>query len=99
MGVKYRRGEKGDKSIVPFEGVRLVACCDCGLVHKHIYSVENKKIVQRVYRDNRATDGLRRGMVKRGEIIVKRAANVYLIPRRIVRRRKPKRFTVTYEPY
>ena len=97
--MKYRQGKFGDKSVVPFEGVQMIGCCDCGLVHKHVYRVENKKIVRRVYRDNRATAGLRRGMVKRGEIIVKRAANVYLIPRRIVHRRKPKRFTAIYEPY
>lgn len=98
MGVKYRKGEKGDKSIVPFEGVRLVACCDCGLVHKHVYTVEDKKIVQRTYRDERATAGIRRGMVKRGEIVAERDANVYVILRRIVQRRKPRRFKAIYEP-
>lgn len=98
MGVKYRKGEQGDKTVVPFEGMTKVACCDCGLVHRHVYSVENKKIVQRTYRDDRATAGIRRAMVRRDEIIVKRAANVYLIPRRIVQRRKRKRFTATFEP-
>lgn len=99
MGVKYRKGEKGDKSIVPFEGVRLVACCDCGLVHRHVYAVEDKKIVQRTYRDDRATAGIRRGMAKRGEIVAERDANVYVILRRIVQRRKRRRLTAIYEPY
>jgi hypothetical protein len=98
VAVKYRQGKFGDKSIMPFEGVRM-ACCDCGLVHKHVYTVENKKIVQRTYRDNRATAGLRRGMVKRGDIVVERKANVYVIFQRIVRRRKRGRLTATYEPY
>lgn len=98
MGVKYRQGKVGDKYIIPFEGVRMVGCCDCGLVHKYVYSVENKKIVQRVYRDNRATAGLRRGMVERGDIIANRKANVHITFHRIVARRKPRRFKGTYEP-
>jgi hypothetical protein len=98
VGLKYREGKRGDKSIVPFEGVRMIACCDCGLVHKHIYSVEDKKVVVRTYRDDRATAGIRRAMAKRGDIVAERKANIYVIPRRIVRRRKSKRFTATYEP-
>ena len=97
--MKYRKGIFGDKSIMPFEGVRMVACCDCGLVHKHVYTVENKKIVQRTYRDNRATAGIRRGMVKRGDIIAERKANVYVIMQRIQRKRKRGRLNVKYEPY
>jgi hypothetical protein len=97
--MKYRKGEWGDKYTVPFEGVRLVACCDCGLVHKYVYTVENKKIVQRVYRDNRATAGLRRGMAKHGDIIAERKANVFVIMLRIRRKRKRGRLNVTYEPY
>ena len=96
--MKYRHGKKGDKSTIPFEGVRLVACCDCGLVHRHVYTVEGQKIVQRTYRDDRATAGIRRGMGKRGDIVAERKANVYVILRRIVQRRKPKRFNATYEP-
>lgn len=95
--VKYTEG-RGEPRPVPFEGVKLAACCDCGLVHRHTYKVENGKIMETVERDDRATAGIRRGMANRGEIIAERKANVYVIPRRIVQRGKRKRFTATYEP-
>ena len=97
--MKYRQGKFGDKSIMPFEGVRMVACCDCGLVHKHVYSVEDEHVVERVYRDNQATAVMRNAKAKRGDIVAERKANVYVIMQRIRRRRKRRKFTVTYEPY
>jgi hypothetical protein len=96
-GVRYKEG-RGDPRPVPFVGVKKVACCDCGLVHRHTYKVWSGKIMETVVRDDRATAGIRRGMANRGDIIAERKANVYVIPRRIVQRRKRKRFTATYEP-
>lgn len=97
--MKYRQGKDSDVTIVPFEGVRFVGCCDCGLVHTHIYSVENQRIVERVVRNNRATSNMRRAMAKRGEIVAEHEANVYVIMPRIRRRRKRGRLDVKYEPY
>lgn len=36
-------------------------CCDCGLVHTINYRLRGSKIQVQVYRDNRATNGARRG--------------------------------------
>ena len=35
-------------------------CCDCGLVHKMDFRVENRRVQFRVFRDNRATAAIRR---------------------------------------
>ena len=86
-GVRYRDGD-GKPKPVPFFGVKLAACCDCGLVHRHTYAVVDGKIMETVERDNRATDGIRRAMAKRHEIVAEREANVYVIMQRIRRKRK-----------
>ena len=104
MGLKYRDGD-GKPRPVPFQGIILSACCDCGLVHKHTYSLaphpkyKGKLILmETVERANRATDGIRRGMAKDGTIVAVRNKNVYVIPRKINQKRPAKRFKVTIEP-
>jgi hypothetical protein len=37
-----------------------VACCDCGLVHRHIYWVEGEKLKKVSFRENRRTGQWRR---------------------------------------
>lgn len=77
---------------------RRVACCDCGLVHKHLYTVKDGAVWEQVTRDDRATAGIRRGMAKRQEIIAEPDSNVFVILRRIVSRKKPRPLAVKYEP-
>lgn len=36
------------------------SCCDCGLVHEFIFSIDEKRIKFKVRRDNRATGQKRR---------------------------------------
>ena len=40
-------------------------CCDCGLVHLELYSIEKGKVVLTVYRDDHMTTEVRRVMPKR----------------------------------
>lgn len=95
--MKYEDGD-GKPRPVPFVGIRFQGCCDCGLVHKHTYEVKDGNIIETVERAERATAMLRRGMVKRGEAMALSESNVYLIARRIVQRKRRKRFTATFEP-
>lgn len=37
-------------------------CCDCGLVHYYEYRVVSGRIIERAFRDNRATAGRRRSL-------------------------------------
>jgi hypothetical protein len=46
--------------IEPVEVGYKMACCDCGLVHKIDFRIENGKVQFRVFRDNRATGQMRR---------------------------------------
>jgi hypothetical protein len=38
----------------------MMACCDCGLIHRMDFRVYKGKVVFRAYRDNRATANRRR---------------------------------------
>lgn len=96
--MRYRQAESGDKRQVPFEGMRLVACCGCGLVHRYDYNVEDGKIFETVYEANRETAQQRRRLVKRGEIVANKDGNVYVIFQKIHAKRKSHRFTAVYEP-
>ena len=105
MGMKYRQGLPGDRWVVPFNGIRLVACCDCGLVHKHVFSVEPHPkfkgkgvIVQHTYDAKRETAQIRRAMVSRGDLMEERGSNIYIKLMRIRANRKPGRVNVKYEP-
>ena len=40
-------------------------CCDCGLVHKLNFRIVNGKLEIQVYRDERATSAVRRGLKAR----------------------------------
>jgi hypothetical protein len=46
--------------VQPVEHGYKMACCDCGLVHKIDFRVENGRVQFRVVRDNRATGQIRR---------------------------------------
>ncbi len=39
---------------------RLVACCDCGLVHSNEYTILDGRILRRAFRNKRATANRRR---------------------------------------
>ncbi len=56
--MKYYRQQAGEW-VIPEEGYR-VACCDCGLVHKIDFAIEEGQIKFRAFRDNRATGQMRR---------------------------------------
>ena len=66
--MKYAE-EKAGKWIRPIKKGYKMACCDCGLVHivefGHIPYGNGRKIVFRVWRDNRATAAMRRGIKKK----------------------------------
>lgn len=47
---------------------RLVACCDCGLVHSHEYIILGDRIVRRVFRQRRPTADRRRSTKIRASI-------------------------------
>ena len=77
----------------PTMPVSFVSCCDCGLVHKHVYQITpddfavrdskrkwryGRRIRVKVSRDYHKTAQVRRGMVKRKELFVVRRRNIYL---------------------
>lgn len=106
MGVKYEHPEDGASRQVPFEGVRFVACCDCGLVHTHTYAVEPHPtlkgkgvVVERIWRNNRATAQIRRKMARDNDIIAEPKSNVYMIMPRIVHKKRRHKVVAKYEPY
>lgn len=64
MGRKYAKVEAGEWVQPTRTGYRM-ACCDCGLVHVLNFRTlpmggNRRKIQFQVFRDNRATAGLRR---------------------------------------
>ena len=61
--MKYEDVEEG-KWVQPIRKGYKLCCCDCGLVHKLIFRIKNKKIQFKVFRDNRATGQIRRHMKK-----------------------------------
>ena len=94
----YYRPEPGEPRIVPLGGVRFSVCCDCGLVHTTAYSLENGKIIERVWRNERSTALFRRTKAKEGNFGPVPDSNVYILPLRIQAKRAIKRVTVTIEP-
>ena len=94
----YYRPEPGEPRIVPLGGVRFSVCCDCGLVHTTAYSLENGKIIERVWRNERSTALFRRRKAKEGDFVPVPDSNVYILPLRIQQKRAIKRVTVTIEP-
>lgn len=49
-------------NIVPEVGIVQLACCDCGLVHKMGFTINDEGALSLAYvRDNRSTAQLRRG--------------------------------------
>jgi len=60
---KYNQIEDGGILELPEEGDTLyLACCDCGLVHEHVWAenIETGERVLVVFRDERRTAQLRR---------------------------------------
>lgn len=86
--------------------VSFTACCDCGLVHKHIiqltpddFAVRDSKgkwrygrrVRIKVWRDERKTAQVRRGMVKRKELYADPKRNIYVQVFTISQRKRRKR--------
>ena len=63
MGRKYKKESSG-VWIRPFKRGYRIRCCDCGLVHRidfdHIPWGRGRKVIFRVWRDERATAASRR---------------------------------------
>jgi len=96
--IKYHMLDPGEPRELPIGASRMAACCDCGLVHRHDFSLEKGKIVERVYRDQRATAQIRGRMARDGEIIAEPGSNVYVILLRIRANQRPKALRVKYAP-
>ena len=64
MGRKYPQVDDGDKTEISLKEKEpfWVACCDCGLTHKHEYSLKNngKTLVVTISLAGRSTGQLRR---------------------------------------
>jgi len=65
------------------------ACCDCGLVHGVQFRIHRRKIYKRTWRDERRTALIRRHMVRRLDIVRVPRSNLYILPLRIQRKKKP----------
>ena len=89
----YPKGIDG-KWFYPTMPVSFVSCCDCGLVHKHVYQITpddfavrnskgkwryGRRVRVKVSRDYRKTAQVRRGMVKRKEIYADPKRNIYVL--------------------
>lgn len=64
MRRRYHQAIDGEPIAIPmlnqvWFGIKLM-CCDCGLVHKHVYRVRGKKMELTTWRDVRATSATRR---------------------------------------
>lgn len=63
--MKYNNPKPG-QWVYPIRKGYKLACCDCGLVHKmdfdHIAHGKGRRIRFRLWRDQRATAAMRRGM-------------------------------------
>lgn len=101
----YPQGEDGKWSY-PTMPVSFVSCCDCGLVHKHVYQITpddfavrdskgkwryGRRVRVKVSRDYRKTAQVRRGMVKRKELYADPRRNIYLQVFTISQRKRRKR--------
>jgi hypothetical protein len=104
----YPQGKDG-KWCYPTMPVSFVSCCDCGLVHKHIYQITpddfavrdskgrwryGRRVRVKVSRDYRKTAQVRRGMVKRKELYADPRRNIY-VQLFTIRQKKRKRKNVT----
>ena len=59
---RYAYLEQGQWEEPPHKGYKL-ACCDCGMVHRFEFrQTEGRGVAFRLWRDNRATAGVRRHM-------------------------------------
>ena len=89
----------------PTMPVSFVSCCDCGLVHRHVYQITpddfavrdskkkwryGRRVRMKVSRDYRKTAQVRRGMSKRKEIFAEPKSNMYVVFFPINQRRKRK---------
>jgi hypothetical protein len=101
----YPQGKDGDWHY-PTMPVSFVSCCDCGLVHKHVYQITpddfavrdskgkwryGRRVRVKVSRDYRKTAQVRRGMVKRKELYADPRRNIYLQVFTISQRKRRKR--------
>lgn len=59
--MRYEKPKAGEW-VQPIRKGYKLACCDCGLVHRMDFRTYAKRVQFRVYRDNRATAAIRRGM-------------------------------------
>jgi hypothetical protein len=59
--VRYENPREGEWQQPIRKGYKM-RCCDCGLVHKIDFRVYNGRAQMRVFRDNRSTAAVRRGM-------------------------------------
>lgn len=66
MAIEYPKLEDGDELRPQHRGFRL-ACCDCGLVHRINFRVKDGQVHLKLWREKRATAGVRRGMRRKGE--------------------------------
>lgn len=64
----YEQVEEGVWEDVLMKNFRS-ACCDCGLIHRVNYRRKDGVLQVQVYRDERATAQIRRGMRRRGTMI------------------------------
>jgi hypothetical protein len=48
--------------VKPIMNKYKMSCCDCGLVHDLDFKIENKRVLFRAFRNNRATGQIRRWM-------------------------------------
>jgi hypothetical protein len=55
----YPRMKNGEW-VKPKKRSYKMACCDCGLVHRMDFIVSGRKVIFRMFRDNRATAAMRR---------------------------------------
>lgn len=64
---RYTQRIDGEAFTVPAEQITLLACCDCGLVHRVVYATGDGVVGIAAERDNRRTAQRRRWMRKRGQ--------------------------------
>lgn len=55
-----KRKQVKDGEFVPLAPIQKWACCDCGLVHVVVLRLSGKRLGLQFWRDQRATDTLRK---------------------------------------
>jgi len=58
--VEYKQRKDGEGFEIPLGEIYKLACCDCGLVHRVVFVVEDGRLGMAAERDNRATGQRRR---------------------------------------